>query len=203
MTHITASNSTTATWNCWNDTGTATSVIDTTWGCWANSTVTTTATTAGSATTWMQWMSDGTTSGTYVVTQPAQLSKEQLAVVKQQQAEFNKAQAELQAKQKHAKAKAEQLLVEHLTEEQEKAWKENRAIFVTAKSGRRFKIREGRAGNIEEINAEGKAIRSFCVHVEPYNVPDADNVLAQKLALEHNEEALLRVANSHPITPYR
>ena len=200
MTHITASNSTTATWNCWNDTGTATSVIDTTWGCWANSTATTTA---GSATTWMRWMSDGTTSGNYVVTQPAQLSKEQLAVVKQQQAEFNKAQAELQAKQKHAKAKAEQLLVEHLTEEQEKAWKENRAIFVTAKSGRRFKIREGRAGNIEEINADGKAIRSFCVHVEPYNVPDADNVLAQKLALEHNEEALLRVANSHPITPYR
>jgi hypothetical protein len=163
--------------------------------------------TAASTTVWRTWTNDTTTSGSYVITrqgyQAPQLTPEQIAAAEQRQAEYVKAQAELQAKQKRAKAKAEQLLVEHLTEEQEKAWKENRAIFVTAKSGRRFKIKEGRAGNIEEINAEGKSIRSFCVHVEPYNVPDADNVLAQKLALEHNEEALLRVANSHPITPYR
>jgi len=180
-------------------------MIDTTWGCWANSTAATT--TAGSSAIWRTWASDVTTSGSYVMqTQPYRapvLTPEQIAAAEQRHAELVKAQAEHQAKQKAVKEKAERLLCEHLTEEQEQAWKENRAIFVTAKSGRRFKIKEGRAGNIEEINTEGKAIRSFCVHVEPHNVPDADNVLAQKLALEHNEEALLRVANSHPITPYR
>jgi hypothetical protein len=156
--------------------------------------------------------SDATTSGSYIIqTQPAYQAPvrtaEQIAEETQRRMAQLKADqlasAEREAKRQAAKAKAEQLLVEHLTEEQEQAWKENRAIFVTAKSGRRFKIREGRAGTIEEINAEGKAIRSFCVHVEPHNVPDADNVLAQKLALEHNEEALLRMANNHPITPYR
>lgn len=186
-------------WRYWAasaTTATTAAYSDTTWRHWTNQDTSAMTT----ASTWTTWAS--TTSGVYTV--KAQSAPAQTPTV-ESIAEYNRRQAvqlaesmrlhkEREAKHLAAKARAEQTLCEHLTEEQEKAWKENRAIFVTSQSGRRFKIKEGRAHNIYELNEHGEAIREYCVHVEPY-IPDADNVLAQKLALQHNEDALLRLAN--------
>lgn len=107
---------------------------------------------------------------------------------------YNLEQAERMEKQNAAKVKAEALLLAHLTEEQERAWREERAIFVTGQSGKRYKIKEGRTHNLFEVDEAGQAIVKFCVHVEA-QCPDADNVLAQKLALQYNEVALMQRAN--------
>lgn len=191
--------STTNAWGTWNDTGTSTTTsASTAWVQWNQDTSATTNT------VWRTWTSD-TTSITPPYRMPptvyapiAPPTREQIAEAVERQAETERLNAEYVAKQAAAKAKAEALLCAHLTEEQERAWKQNRAIFVTAKSGKRFRIREGRAGNIEELDATGKVIGGHCVHVAE-QVPDADNVLAQKLALEHHEDATLQLANSHPI----
>ena len=193
---------TSTAWTSWAGTDTSTSASPV-WTAWNQDTSATTST------VWRTWTSD-TTSITQPYRMPATVhtprprpTREQVAEANRQQverqAETARLNAEYAAKQAAAKAKAEALLCAHLTEEQERAWKQNRAIFVTGQSGKRFRIREGRAGNIEELDATGTVIGGHCVHVAE-QVPDADNVLAQKLALEHHEEATLQLANSHPVT---
>jgi len=203
VTTATSTNATNTTvWKYWSNDTSATTTATTqasTWGQWASGTTETTV--------WRTWTND-TTSGTYeIVTQPRlqvptrtpeQVSA-QLDAERQARTVADQQWKDHQAKQQAAKAKAERLLGAHLNAEQAQAWKENRAIFVTAKSGRRFKIKEGRAGNIEEVNAEGTPIRHHCVHVAPGDIPDVDNVLAQKLALEYNEEMIMRLSISREI----
>jgi len=196
------------TWPMWvsHQTTTAATSSNTTWACWNGTTTTAATMTITADQTWDAW-----TSGTYIVVcdraiAPAPLTPEQQAARERQledgrrrAEEQNRIAAEYRAKEEKrlaaAKAKAELLLLQHLTPEQEKAWNQERAFFVTSKSGRRFQIKEGYGGNLTEIGPDGKPIRGFCVHI-PSTMPIADNMLTQKLALECNEEALLRVANS-------
>jgi hypothetical protein len=110
------------------------------------------------------------------------------------QAQYEAGQAARMEKLAAANGRAETLLLEHLTEDQERPWREERAIFVTGQSGKRYKIKEGRFHNLYELDGDGKPITELCVHVEA-NCPDADNVLAQKFALECNEAVLLQRAN--------
>ena len=186
------------TWHYWaSETTTATTASDSVWGYWVDQ-----GTASSTTATWTQWTSN-TASGSYVVRatdawQPVPLTAEQLAALEVKRLEQQKLEAERQAKIQAAKQKAEALLLEHLTDEQERAWREERAIFVTSQSGKRFKIKDGRAHNIFELGPDNVPIREYCVHVQP-DIPNADNVLAQKLALEHNEDALLRLANSWPM----
>lgn len=93
-----------------------------------------------------------------------------------------------------ARERATRLLMQHLSEDQIAMWNARSCIHVRSQSGRLFEIKRGRAHNIFELNAQGKRIREYCVHVST-NCPDEDNVLAQKLALELNEAALFKVAN--------
>jgi len=45
-----------------------------------------------------------------------------------------------------------------------------------------------------EVNEQGRKIKEFCVHIGSTH-PQADNVLAQKLALQYHEAHLLSRAN--------
>lgn len=99
--------------------------------------------------------------------------------------------------QEEAETKAEQLLREHLTEEQAASLDKKDAFLVSVKSGRRYKIKRGTHGNVREVDAQGKEIRSFCI--QPADVPTADAMLAQKLMLEHDENGFHLIANARAI----
>jgi hypothetical protein len=61
-------------------------------------------------------------------------------------------------------------------------------------SGKRYRIRSNRNMNIEEIDDSGSRVAVWCFGPAGY-LPLGDNMLAQKIALETDEQAALAVAN--------
>lgn len=97
------------------------------------------------------------------------------------------------AAQVSAGARAKKLLLMMLTKTQRAEFTEQGHFFVTGQSGRRYRVQRGRHGNIYELDASGKEVATLCA--APLDVPDEDAMLAQKLQIEHDEAAFLRVAN--------
>lgn len=66
---------------------------------------------------------------------------------------------------------------------------------VCAPSGRRYRVySDSASGNVQEHDDRGH-LSTYCAH--PVGVPLGDQLLAQKLMLETDEEEFLRVANCH------
>jgi hypothetical protein len=112
--------------------------------------------------------------------------------------DYTRERQALRREHERANARAEALLTGQLTPAQQE---ELRArghfhIDIVSSNGerRRYRIRRGRHGNIDQVDDHGRVLRSLCVH-PTMNVPDADTMLAQKLWLEGNESELLRTAN--------
>jgi hypothetical protein len=105
---------------------------------------------------------------------------------------------EVRRVERAASEKAKVLLFAHLSDDQAQSYEKNLCFEVIGQGGRRrYRIRKGPHRNVEEIDEKGKRIRGLCAYVNhPGGVPDDDTVLAQKLWIEHDEEAFLRVANS-------
>jgi len=61
-------------------------------------------------------------------------------------------------------------------------------------SGKWYRIRPERNMNIDELDGEGSRVAVWCFGPTG-NLPVGDNMLAQKIALETNEQAALAVAN--------
>lgn len=96
-----------------------------------------------------------------------------------------------------AARRAEQLLFMFLTPDQ-KAMYLKHGYFDTDVNDTTYRIHKGRARNIRKMK-DGKAIDQLCVHPIPY-LPDADNVLAQLLALRTDQAQTEHLANhSQPI----
>jgi hypothetical protein len=109
-----------------------------------------------------------------------------------------KREAEERAKGKAAADKrAEELLRSCLTlQQQEELDRLNH--FHLLVGDRRYRIKRGRTRNIELLDEAGRPIKKLCAHPGEY-VPDADTMLAQKLMLETDEEAFLKLANHTPV----
>lgn len=151
--------------------GTATASCVNIWPAWVASysaTVSTTATYSGVI--WQQWV-DGTG---YYAAQPFQEANERV-------------------KEHAAVARAEELLREHLNEEQRSSYDMFREFLCKAQSGKTYRIRKGTSNNVFLLNDEGAEIMRFCIH--PQGVPDGDAMLAQKLMLETDEKSFTRIAN--------
>ena len=91
--------------------------------------------------------------------------------------------------------RAEALLNEWLCPEQ-RATLERHGYFEVRSShtGKRYRIRRGRNMNIEEFGKDGAHVATWCFRPVGH-LPLGDVMLAQKLALETDEQAALRVAN--------
>jgi hypothetical protein len=113
----------------------------------------------------------------------------------------------VQLRRKLADKRAEQLLLEHLNEEQAAEWTKDRAFHIETADGRRkYRIAYGLQHNVRVVKCEepltaqrGVALREghrLCAHVYHPDgpIPDADNVLAQKLLLEADEERFIAMA---------
>ena len=65
---------------------------------------------------------------------------------------------------------------------------------VGCESGRRYRIHYGRVTNVHEIDRAGQPVTGWCF-VPSGELVAGDVMLAQKIALETNEQATLAVAN--------
>lgn len=89
--------------------------------------------------------------------------------------------------------RARTLLIGCLSDEQRGQFEATGYFEVVTPTGRRYRITRGWGGNVFLIN-NGRATDRYCIHPRDY-VPEEDNMLAQKLLLEHDEPTFLRTAN--------
>lgn len=95
--------------------------------------------------------------------------------------------------------RAESLLASLLDEDQIRSYTQDGWFDVTGSAGGRYRInRNGQAGNVDELAAEGDhRVASLCIH--PYGgFHDADAHAAQYLALVTDELSFRRTANRTP-----
>lgn len=100
-------------------------------------------------------------------------------------------------RRKRTERRAEEILLDNLTDEQADEYRRLERFAVVV-GDRTYRIRKGMHGNIDVIE-DDQVIERLCVYAQG-NVPPQDNMLAQKLILETDEEYLRRTAN---ITPMR
>ena len=67
-------------------------------------------------------------------------------------------------------------------------------------TGRRYRIRAGISTNIDELDSFGRSVAGWCF-VPADSLPTGDVMLAQKIALENDEESALKVARSFAPIP--
>lgn len=109
-------------------------------------------------------------------------------------------QQEEQQQQLAARERANQLLLEHLTSDQRDTFTRNGWFMVEGgKSKTRYRIRAGTlVGNIDVLDPKDKMTHRLCGHVSHNRgVPIGDHLLAQKMMLQYDEDAFLRIANRH------
>lgn len=189
-----------ATWVQIDCTSTTASTTGT-WGYWCSNGTSTATTNCATSTTWATWSAAANHVIRYRQSQqapPKQLTPEEqveIAAKREAEAIALKAKREKEeADRKAASERAERLLAAQLTDEQKASYLKDRTFIVTAADGTKFRIKLGRAGNVEELNDAGKPIARLCIHPTEF-VPDGDTVLAQKLMLETDPKAFRKIAN--------
>lgn len=108
-------------------------------------------------------------------------------------------QAQLAMEQRRRESQAaldrsRELLLAHLSEVQRATFRSHKWFVVQGgKTKQKYRIRtETYAGNIDVFNGS-KISHRLCVHCD--GIPLYDHHLAQKLAIEYDEERLLKIAN--------
>ena len=96
-------------------------------------------------------------------------------------------------------ARGEELLLSMLDENQREAYRQDDMFAVIGSCGAVYRIHRGVAGNIEWIKPDGTRGGLLCAHPTMHDgwLPTPDVMLAQMLALIHDEPGFLRVANVH------
>ena len=197
------------TWPTWvtasTDATTVTRTMSTTedvWYTWADTSTTTTVTND----TWVTWTTDSTGEVRDVRRhvgapqrsyQPPQRTPEQ---IRAQEARLERARIDREVaarKRQEAITRADELLMGSLSQEQKVDMERDGFFFVDSKRpGRRYRLRNGRSGNVD-VMENNTVLHRLCAH-PAMQVPDGDTRLAQKLMLEHQEEAFLGRANRFP-----
>jgi len=189
-----------STWSTWTGTATTAATNDCTASTWTDWN----GTDSTSGGTWYTWVSAGT-GGDYslqlgTLSYPPPETEEQkvvrLELEKIQHQSWVAAEKVRLTKEKAKEEKAHQLLREVITSEQDQQLeKDGYFELVSVKSGHRYRINKGRAGNVQQLDdLTGKPIKKLCFHPTEY-VHNYDTMVAQKLMLENDEEQVLRVAN--------
>ncbi len=91
-----------------------------------------------------------------------------------------------------AEARAERLLLSHLTPAQVVEYKTMRRFRVLLQDGSEFIVEKGYSRNVFRIE-DGKKVQAYCIHPSE-TMPDGDVMLAQKLMLESDRKAFERIA---------
>ncbi len=201
---------TTVTWQVWNVSYTTNDP----WSGWCtNAAATTGSVTANGS--WAAWQRHYVRQPQpYVAPReltPAERDAERVAAAAREQGRRAREDG-LRAARLEAERKAEALLLRHLSPEQREEYQRTKSFTVKLPSGALYRINKGRAGNVELMAAELPTIvgaspnvevvanqgfiarERLCIHPDLL-VPDCDNMLAQKLMLETDEQNFRRIAN--------
>jgi hypothetical protein len=121
-------------------------------------------------------------------------TQEELVRHQEQQRQAQLAMEQRRRETMAALARSRELLIEHLSAEQRATFEGHKWFVVEGgKTKQKYRIRtESYAGNIDVLNGSRVSHR-LCVHCD--RIPLYDHHLAQKLALEYDEERLLKIAN--------
>lgn len=187
-----------AIWTGWTSGTAATcSTAGDTWGYWtASSTAATSATVAvaNCSTTWGGW-----TAG-YSYAPARQITARDREEAERSRRENEQIIARRETERKAAEKTAEELLVRFLSDEQKKEYREGRQFHVAAGSGRRYRVKYGSAGNVYELDDQGREAARLCAHpISSVGVPHPDAMLAQLLMLRTDEEKFRKVAKRTPL----
>jgi hypothetical protein len=143
------------------------------------------------------WTSTATTATIIALPQE---TEEQRVEREQQVAALQERCAREAAEREQAKSLAEQrafeLLRLALSDEEMRQLDTEKHFEVRGSSGTVYRIRKGRSANIDVMD-NGRVTHRLCFHPQIY-CPDYDTMLAQKLLLETDEDAALRMANVLP-----
>lgn len=93
-----------------------------------------------------------------------------------------------------AQKRARDLLLACLSPAQREEFESTWGFFVTAPSGNRYRINPSRQYNVRRLGSNGQTLAQLCA-VPKGDVPLLDQMLAQKLWLEADEQGFLVVAN--------
>lgn len=179
----------------------ASNTNDIIWHDWCDST---SASSATSDVIWAGWTSAD--SGSIIYSSPKTLQNldQYRETEEQQQARLeHERQAQLEREQRRetarlereeAQRKAQELLRESLDKEQQEQLEKTKWFFVIGQSGKRYRIRDGWSGNVDELNEEDRIVATYCIHPQRH-VPVEDSMLIQKLMLEADEPCFLQIAN--------
>lgn len=125
---------------------------------------------------------------------PKKTEAEIQAELKRQQ-EWEKQRLEREAEQLAAKQKAEKLLLDNLSAEQRETLVKRGFFYLHLQNGKKYRLDRHTHGNVYLVDEANRVLKKFCA--QPNGVPVDDAILAQKLTLELDEPAFLRVANEH------
>jgi hypothetical protein len=100
------------------------------------------------------------------------------------------------AAERQADGKARALLESVLHWDDLAAFKRHGHLVVHGRSGRRYRLRQGRVANIDVIGRDGRILHRLCAHPDR-TMPALDIMLAQKLWLETDEAEFVSRANVH------
>jgi hypothetical protein len=174
------------------DYGTSSSQI--VWQTWA-----TTATDSTTITNvvWDAW-SGMSVYNTGYYTQAAPLTEEQIEANRVRAEAAQAAAAERRVLEAAAKERARKLLLEALADDQQAELLKDGFFHVETRDGTR-RYRLSPTGQPKRVRGEDGLAWAYCIHPE-YGYPQDDVVLAQKLMLEADEEAFLRIANARQVS---
>lgn len=102
-------------------------------------------------------------------------------------------QEEAAASAERAKARARELLLSNLTDEQRVDFEKHKGFWVRSQHGYMYWVTPSTAVRMDE---EGRALQRYCIHAVDGQVPADDNALMRKLLLECNEDEFIRTANA-------
>lgn len=182
-------------WSLWNTSASTSTTVTSytsngaTWEAWNANTVTYTssATTQTIQVTWQGWNVQAETAA-----QKAARAQRERELAET----YRKAEAARQEQRRIAIMNADRLLDSVLTSAQRDQLRKLGGFVLRGQSGKFYRIRQGRSANVDVLDAQGNVVDRLCAY-PIMNVPDADAMVAQKLMLECDEDAFLRLALRH------
>lgn len=202
-------------WNAWSSTNaTTTNTTTEVWGGWCQDIYGSTTTSTASVTintsgivynnnAWQEWtiqevenkqlQEDVWKYGVGLVVQSQEERLAELTRLRNQQADYERRNIEAKNEKAADDARAIALLKSLLTKEQLEFYEKEKYVQVITKKGNVYHITRGWSHNVYEVK-QGKRVSSLCCH-PTHLVPLEDNMVAQKLLLEDNEDNFRKMAN--------
>jgi hypothetical protein len=141
-----------------------------------------------------RWTVDWYPIGTGVPEVDGAHARERERAAERQAEAYAEACAELDRERAAARARAEQILLDWLSLQQQDDYRKRQQFDVTGSDGRRWRILcQGQTGNVQRLDDRGEWTHAWCGH--PRGLPDPVAWLTQAMAVAHDAIGFMKTAN--------